>query len=75
MFKRILKWLGGILLVLLLIAAIVINAVWFRPWFLNVFYEKVFVEFVFDEPELLSSIGLVEQFGITGHNARLNDAS
>jgi uncharacterized protein (DUF885 family) len=74
--KRILKWFFGIVAVLLLIAAVfVVNAVWFRPWSLNVFYEKVFIEFVFDEPELLSSIGLVEQFGITGHNAKLNDAS
>ena len=76
MVKRILKWFFGIVAVLLLIAAVfVVNAVWFRPWSLNVFYEKVFIEFVFDEPELLSSIGLVEQFGITGHNAKLNDAS
>src|SRR5437764_9080660 len=76
MFKRLLKWLFGIIAVLLLIAAIfVVNAVWFRPWFLNTFYEKVFVEFLFDNPELLSAIGLVEQFGITGHNAKLNDES
>ncbi|MFL6540141.1 MAG: DUF885 family protein, partial [Chthoniobacterales bacterium] len=76
MFKRLLKWLFGIIAVLLLVAAIfVVNAVWFRPWFLNTFYEKVFVEFLFDEPELLSAIGLVEQFGITGHNAKLNDES
>src|SRR3954447_24857238 len=76
MFKRLLKWLFGIIAALLLIAAIfVVNAVWFRPWFLNTFYEKVFVEFLFNEPELLSSLGLVEQFGITGHNAKLNDES
>jgi uncharacterized protein (DUF885 family) len=76
MVKRALKWLGGIIAVLLLLAAVfVVNAVWFRPWLLNVFYEKVFVEFMLDNPELLSTIGLVEQFGITGHNAKLNDES
>jgi len=76
MLKRILKWFFGVILVLFLVAAaLVANAIWFRPWFLNVFYEKVFIEFVFDEPELLSAIGLVEQFGITGHNAKLNDES
>ena len=76
MFKRLLKWLLGIVAVLILIAAVfVVNATWFRPWSLNVFYEKVFVAFMFDNPELLSSIGLVEQFGITGHNAKLNDES
>ncbi len=76
MFKRILKWLGGIIAVVLLIVAVLaINAIYFRPWFLNVFYDKVFIQFVFDEPELLTQIGLVEQFGITGHNAKLNDES
>jgi len=76
MVKRLLKWLFGVIGIVLLIAAIfAVNAIWFRPWSLNVFYEKVFVEFVFEEPELLSALGLVEQFGITGHNAKLNDES
>ena len=76
MVKRVLKWLLSIIGVLLLIAAIfAVNAIWFRPWSLNVFYTKVFAEFLFEEPELLSSLGLVEQFGITGHNGKLGDAS
>ena len=71
MVKRVLKWFLGIVLVLLLVVAVfAVNAIWFRPWSLNVFYEKVFVEVLFHEPELLSSLGLVEQFGITGHNAK-----
>ncbi len=76
MFRRILKWIGGILAVLLIVLAIfLINLIWFRPWSLNLFYEKVFAEVLFEDPELLSSIGLVERFGITGHNAKLSDAS
>src|SRR3954469_10702555 len=76
MLKRVLKWFLGIFLVVLIVVSVfAANAIWFRPWFLGVFYEKVFIEFLFDEPELLSAIGLVEQFGITGHNARLNDES
>ncbi len=76
MFKRVLKWFFGIVLVLLLVLAVfAVNAIWFRPWSLNVFYEKVFVEVLLEEPELLSSLGLVEQFGITGHNGRLSDES
>ena len=76
MFRRILKWIGGILALLLIVLAIfLINLIWFRPWSLNLFYEKVFAQVLFEEPELLSSIGLVERFGITGHNAKLSDAS
>jgi uncharacterized protein (DUF885 family) len=76
MFRRILKWIGGILALLVIVLAIfLINLIWFRPWSLNLFYEKIFAQVLFEEPELLSSIGLVERFGITGHNAKLSDAS
>jgi uncharacterized protein (DUF885 family) len=76
MFKRILKWtLRVVVLLVVVLAVFLINLIWFRPWSLNLFYEKVFAQVLFDEPELLSSIGLVERFGITGHNAKLGDAS
>ncbi len=76
MLKRILKWLLAIVAVLVVtITIFLVNLIWFWPWSLNLFYEKVFVEAVWQEPELLSSLGLVEQFGITGHNARLGDGS
>ncbi|MGI8819331.1 MAG: DUF885 domain-containing protein [Chthoniobacterales bacterium] len=76
MVKRLLKWLGGILALLLLVAVVfAVNAIWFRPWSLNVFYEKVFGEVLLDEPELLSTLGLVERFGLTSHNGRLADVS
>src|SRR6266513_1902309 len=76
MFKRILKWFFGIVAVVLIVAAVfLINLIWFRPWSLNLFYEKVFAETVFSEPELLSALGLVEQFGITSHNGKLSDES
>lgn len=76
MFRRILKWtLRVVVLLVVVLAVFLINLVWFRPWSLNLFYEKVFVQVLFEEPELLSAIGLVERFGITGHNAKLGDAS
>jgi uncharacterized protein (DUF885 family) len=76
MFKRLLKWIFGIVLIALVVIAIfLVNAIWFRPWSLNVFYEKIFAELIFDEPELLSQLGLVEQFGFTRHNGKLSDAS
>ena len=76
MFKRVLKWLGAIIVVLVIVVAIFLtNLIWFRPWSLNLFYEKIFAEVLFDHPELLSALGLVEQFGITGHNGKLDDES
>src|SRR4051794_39252131 len=76
MVKRLLKWLLAIVGVLLLVAIVLaVNAIWFRPWSLNVFYEKVFVEILLDEPELLSTLGIAEQFGYTAHNGKLSDVS
>jgi uncharacterized protein (DUF885 family) len=76
MFRRILKWTLRIVALLVVIVAIfLVNLIWFRPWSLNLFYEKVFAQVLFEEPELLSSLGLVERFGITGHNGKLGDAS
>src|SRR5215467_11270740 len=76
MFKRILKWIAGIILLgLVVLAVFLINLIWFRPWSLNLFYDKVFAEVIFSEPELLSQLGLVEQFGFTSHNGKLSDES
>lgn len=74
--KRLLKAFLAIVVAIVIAAAIFLtNLIWFRPWNLNLFYEKIFVEAVFQEPELLSSLGLVEQFGITSHSGKLNDVS
>src|SRR5207247_1937091 len=76
MFKTLLKYLLGVIVAIVIAAAILlINLIYFRPWSLNLFYEKVFAETVFSEPELLSSLGLVEQFGITAHSGKLSDES
>src|SRR5437867_5477650 len=76
MLKRVLKWLGALVaLVVIAIGVFLGNLIWFRPWSLNLFYEKVFAEVIFDHPELLSTLGLVEQFGITSHNGKLDDES
>src|SRR3954454_10529984 len=76
MFRRFFRWILGIVLILLFaLAVFLINLIYFRPWSLNLFYEKVFAEAIFAEPELLSSLGLVEQFGITSHNGKLSDES
>jgi uncharacterized protein (DUF885 family) len=76
MFKTLLKYLLGVVVAVVIAAAILaINIIYFRPWNLNHFYEKVFAELVFSEPELLSHLGLVEQFGFTRHNGKLSDES
>ncbi len=70
------KWFGRLLLLaLLVLAAFVVNAIWFKPISSRVFYERVFLEFGLQSPELLSQLRLLEGFGIRGHNAELDDRS
>ena len=76
MRRPILKTTGAIAAALLLAATLfVVNLVWFRPYSLNLFYEKIFVKFALQNPELLTSLGIAEQFGYRRHNAHLGDES
>ncbi|SFQ25347.1 DUF885 domain-containing protein [Hymenobacter arizonensis] len=72
MKKIVLRTLAALLLI---IVVLVVNTVWFKPFFIRAFYEKVFVQVAFDSPEMLSSLRLVEGVGIQGHNQKLDDAS
>ncbi len=63
--KKFFKWLGiSVLGVLALVAGLVINTIWFKPIFINAYFERAFLEFALESPETLSSIRLLEQFGI-----------
>ena len=62
-------------MLLLVGGVLVVNAVWFKPFFIRAFYERVFIEFAFDSPELLTTLHMVEQFGMQAHNKELNDYS
>jgi uncharacterized protein (DUF885 family) len=67
--------LRGVVMLLLVGGVLVVNAVWFKPFFIRAFYERVFIEFAFDSPELLTTLHMVEQFGMQAHNKELNDYS
>jgi uncharacterized protein (DUF885 family) len=74
--KPLLRTLAALLAAALLAATVfVVNLVWFRPFSLNLFYEKTFISFALQNPELLTSIGIAEQFGYRRHNAHLDDVS
>jgi hypothetical protein len=61
---RILKWLAAALIALLLAGAGLAAQTWFgKPLSVNWFYNKVFVQFALDNPELLTSA----LFGARGH--------
>ncbi|GAB4116547.1 MAG: DUF885 domain-containing protein [Wenzhouxiangellaceae bacterium] len=74
--KKVLKWLGGGLAVLVILAGLLFVNVWyFKPVSIDLFYGRVFLKVALDSPELLTSLRLLDGVGIRGHNARLSDAS
>ena len=51
------------------------NLVWFKPFNVEQFYERMFIEYGQDDPELMSRLHLLEKYGITYHNSKLTDIS
>ena len=75
-FKKILKWTGISLLVLVLLAGGFVAQTWyFKPVNINLFFGRTFLKFALQSPEMLSQIHVLESFGISGHNAHLDDES
>ena len=74
--RRAFKWLGVVLLALVLLAGALLAHTWyFKPLSVDWFYTRVFLQFALDNPELLTQLRILEPMGIRSHNARLADAS
>lgn len=71
-FKKILL---GILVLLSLTFTLLLHTIFFKPITLGLFYEKMFWESVLDDPEYLTSLGILNRFGINGYQKKLTDIS
>lgn len=54
---RVLRWLLGVSF--LLVAGLVVHTIWFRPLRIDWFFERVFIEYAAQDPELLSSMRML----------------
>jgi uncharacterized protein (DUF885 family) len=69
-------WTKRTLLTLVVLAAIfIINGIWFKPFSMRVFYDRSMLEMAASSPQTLTQLRVLEQFGIRGHNAELDDLS
>ncbi len=75
MIKKIAKWLGISLLTILIIGGAFASHEWYakKPIYLRAFLDRTLIKIAFDSPETLTSLGFLESFGITSHNAELDD--
>lgn len=59
----------------LLLAALVVNVLWFKPVSFRLFCERTFLRLAVQSPELMTQLGLADALGIDWFNSRLDDRS
>ncbi len=67
--------LGILALVLTASAIFLIPTIWGKPWTIEHFYARVFLEHMLAHPQLLSSLRILEPMGFHFHNDDLDDYS
>lgn len=75
MIKKVFKWLGLLLLLVVVVAGSFASHEWYaeKPVFFRSYLDRTMIKMAFDSPETLTSLGFLESVGITGHNADLDD--
>ena len=75
MVKRILKWIGLALLVVVALGGSFAAHEWYadKPFMFRAYLDRQMLKVAFEDPELLTSLGFLESMGINGHNAHLSD--
>ncbi|WP_412971316.1 DUF885 domain-containing protein [Glaciecola sp. MF2-115] len=75
--KTFFKWLGMAVLVIVVITGAIATHEWKaeKPFSFRVFLDRTLIKVALQSPETMTSIGVFESMGITGHNAHLDDAS
>lgn len=74
--KKFFKYTGLTFAVVLVLAGSFAAHEWYaKPFYINNFFNRAFIQFIWDKPEALTSMGMLEQLGINGHNAEWNDDS
>jgi len=48
---------------------------WFKPFSIDTFFERVYIEFLWNDPEALTQTGVLKPFGISGYEDELTDIS
>jgi len=61
--------------VALLAGVLLVPTFWGRPWSIDHFFTRVFVELLLERPMLLTQLRVLEPFGLRAHNRRLDDFS
>jgi len=70
------QWPGSLVgLAVVLAIGAAVQSWYFRPLFIGIFFERAFLQFVLEDPEAVSSLGVFEQLGYKGFDGKLTDVS
>lgn len=73
--RKTIRWMFRLLLVaVLLLGLLIVHTIWFKPLKIEWFYERVFVEYLVDNPEMLSSMRILPPW-LDWYSDDLADAS
>jgi uncharacterized protein (DUF885 family) len=74
--KRVLKWLAALTgAAAILVVGLAVHSWYFRPLGISIFFERAFIQFMLEDPEAVSSLGIFEQLGYKGFDGMLTDVS
>jgi len=74
--KRALKWLAAVTgAAAILAVGFAVHSWYFRPLGISIFFERAFIQFMLEDPEAVSSLGVFEQLGYKGFDGMLTDVS
>ena len=65
----------AVVAVAIAVPALLVPTIWGRPWSIEHFYTRVFVELLLRHPMLLTQLRVLEPYGIRAHNRELDDFS
>jgi uncharacterized protein (DUF885 family) len=73
LMKKLLVW--GLLAVALGASVFLVNLFWFRPFSINLFFEREFIKFGLMDPEQMTVLGILDGTPFDYYNDELTDAS
>jgi uncharacterized protein (DUF885 family) len=74
--KKFFKYTGLTVAVVFMLGISFAAHEWYaKPFYINNFFNRAFIQYIWDKPEMLASMGVLEQLGMNSHNAEWNDDS
>lgn len=62
-------------IILLVLGVWITKLIWFKPFSIDTFYERLYIEFLWNDPEALTQTGVLKPYGISGYKNELTDVS